>query len=215
MLLQHDGEVAAAYLSTPTPSGVLIDPDGRIASPAAVGADAIRRLVSRAAGVPSVPVAIGTAAQGSGNGNGHHHGAPQPPPASALPIGAPAPDVRLPDLDGQTVELASFRGRHVMAVFWNPSCGFCEQLLAQFREWEDHRSDDGPEPVIITTGSVETNRALGFRSTVLVDEPFAIGPAFGANGTPMAIVIDADGLIASDVAIGGPAVMDLAARAFV
>ena len=213
VLLQHDTEVAAAYASTPTPSGVLIDLDGRIASPAAVGADAIRRLVAESAGVPSVPVALGTGLQG--NGNGHDHGAPQPQPAPALSIGDPAPEVILPDLDGKTVELASFRGRSVLVVFWNPSCGFCSDLLPRFREWEERREDDRPEPVIITTGAVEANRALGFRSTVLLDAPFAVGPRFGANGTPMAIAIDGDGRIASEVAIGAPAVMDLAAGALV
>jgi thiol-disulfide isomerase/thioredoxin len=213
VLLQHDTEVAAAYASSPTPSGVLIDPEGRIASTAAVGADAIRRLVTEAAGVPSVPVALGTGVQGSGNG--HDHGAPQPQPAPALSIGDPAPEVVLPDLDGNTVELASFRGRPVLVVFWNPTCGFCTDLLPRLREWEERRGDDGPELVIVTTGSLEANRALGFRSTVLLDDPFAVGPRFGANGTPMAIVIDGDGRIASDLAIGGPALMDLAAGALV
>ena len=212
VLVQDDSEVADAYLSPGTPSAVFIDDAGRIASEVAVGADAIRRLVQTVVGAPGVPVALGTGAQR--NGNGHHHAPPQPEVAQ-LRVGDPAPDVRLPDLDGETVELASFHGRHVLAVFWNPECGFCSDLLPQLREWEDHRSDDGPEPLIITTGPLEANRALGFRSTVLLDAPFAVGPAFGANGTPMALVIDADGHIASDLAIGGPAVMDLASRAFV
>jgi peroxiredoxin len=208
VLVQDDREVSAAYQSPATPSAVFIDAAGRIASEAAIGADAIRRLVATVGGVPAVPVAFGN---GNGNGNGHQH----PAPAPQLRIGDPAPDVRLPDLDGRTVELTSFRGRPVLAVFWNPSCGYCNDLLPQLQEWEARRSHDAPEPLIITTGPVEANRALGFRSTVLLDTPFAVGPRFGANGTPMAVVVDPAGHIASDLAIGGPAVMELAARVFV
>ena len=34
--------------------------------------------------------------------------------------------------------------------------------------------------------------------------------AFGATGTPSAVLVDAEGRIASDVAVGAPAVMGLA-----
>jgi hypothetical protein len=33
---------------------------------------------------------------------------------------------------------------------------------------------------------------------------------YGANGTPMAVLVDADGLIASELAVGANAVMALA-----
>ncbi len=45
VLIQRDREVSEAYRADATPSGVLIGKDGCIASPVAVGADAIRRLV--------------------------------------------------------------------------------------------------------------------------------------------------------------------------
>jgi uncharacterized membrane protein YphA (DoxX/SURF4 family) len=48
-LLQSKGEVAQAYACWGTPCAVLITPDGRIGSPAAQGAGAIRALVRRAA----------------------------------------------------------------------------------------------------------------------------------------------------------------------
>jgi hypothetical protein len=56
---------------------------------------------------------------------------------------------------------------------------------------------------------LEANRALGFRSKVVLDARFEVAPRFGANGTPMAVVVNSDGRIASDVAIGGPAIMEL------
>jgi methylamine dehydrogenase accessory protein MauD len=45
LLLQHDREVAESYQATATPSAVLIQPDGTIGSPVAIGADAITQLV--------------------------------------------------------------------------------------------------------------------------------------------------------------------------
>jgi hypothetical protein len=47
VLIDHDGMVARAYGGIPTPSGVLVAPDGRL-SAVATGADAIRGLVVRA-----------------------------------------------------------------------------------------------------------------------------------------------------------------------
>ena len=57
VLVQESGEVAEAYQYAGTPSAVLISSSGRIASPVAVGADAINSLVRRA-----VAFVIGTAA---------------------------------------------------------------------------------------------------------------------------------------------------------
>jgi uncharacterized membrane protein YphA (DoxX/SURF4 family)/thiol-disulfide isomerase/thioredoxin len=48
VLVQEHGEVAKAYRYAGTPSAVLISSSGRIASPVAVGADAINSLVRRA-----------------------------------------------------------------------------------------------------------------------------------------------------------------------
>jgi uncharacterized membrane protein YphA (DoxX/SURF4 family)/peroxiredoxin len=47
VLIDHDGMVARAYRALPTPSGVLVGPDGRLRSAVATGADAIRGLVVR------------------------------------------------------------------------------------------------------------------------------------------------------------------------
>ena len=53
VLLQPDDDVAARYQALGTPSAVLVDTDGRIASPVAQGAGSIRRLVTRIATPPA------------------------------------------------------------------------------------------------------------------------------------------------------------------
>jgi hypothetical protein len=64
VLLQRDREVADAYLSPGTPSSVLVDVDGAIASELAVGADPIRRLIRDVSGVPSAAVAFKNGSHG-------------------------------------------------------------------------------------------------------------------------------------------------------
>jgi thiol-disulfide isomerase/thioredoxin len=58
-----------------------------------------------------------------------HAGAPTV--AAAQKVGEDAPEVKLPDLEGKTVELADFRGEKTLLVFWNPGCGFCQQMLLE------------------------------------------------------------------------------------
>jgi thiol-disulfide isomerase/thioredoxin/uncharacterized membrane protein YphA (DoxX/SURF4 family) len=220
VLVQSDNEVAERYRVPGTPSAVLIDAEGVIASELAVGGDEIRRLVHAAAGAPQAPVAFGrengngangNGANGNGaNGNGAHGGVGTPRPRH---LGDSAPDIDLPDLEGQVVSLRELRGRELLIVFWNPECGFCQQLLPVLLEWERQRNSEAPEPLIVTTGSLDENRLLGFRSTVLFDESFTVGPQFGAGGTPIAVVLDRDGNIASELAVGGPAIMELARSA--
>jgi hypothetical protein len=65
--------------------------------------------------------------------------------------------------------------------------------------------------LVVPTGTPEANQALGLASPVLLDAGFSTGPAFGAGGTPSAVLVDEDGRIAPELAAGSPAVMALAA----
>ncbi|MDQ3514290.1 MAG: TlpA family protein disulfide reductase, partial [Chloroflexota bacterium] len=170
----------------------------------AQGGDAIRALVTRttARPVPVVPVAP----NGNGNGNGAHA-----VPAATL-VGQPAPEVSLPDLDGETVTLQAFRGTPTLLLFWNPGCGFCSRMLDHLKAWEANAPAGAPRLLVVSTGTVEANREMGLTSTVVLDQGFATGNAFGVSGTPSAVLIDAEGRIAFDPAVGAPAVLALANR---
>lgn len=67
-----------------------------------------------------------------------------------------------------------------------------------------------PKILVVSTGTVEANKEMGLRSTVVLDQQFAAGSVFGANGTPMAVLIDEQGRVASEVTAGAPAVLALA-----
>jgi hypothetical protein len=67
--------------------------------------------------------------------------------------------------------------------------------------------------LVVSTGTVEANKEMGLRSPVLLDqEGMTIGRTFGATGTPMAVLVDEEGKIASQVAAGAPAVLALASQ---
>jgi peroxiredoxin len=200
VLLQQDREVSEAYQSVPTPSAVVVRPDGTVGAPAALGASAIRALVTR---TTSRPLPMHSA---SPNGN-----RAQPAPAPSR-VGWPAPEVTLPDLHGVETTLQSFQGGLTLVLFWNPSCGFCSRMLDDLRAWEASPPDGAPRLLVVSTGTVEANRDMGLQSTVLLDQGFGTGRAFGVEGTPSAVLVSATGLIGSEVAVGAQAVLALANR---
>jgi peroxiredoxin/uncharacterized membrane protein YphA (DoxX/SURF4 family) len=206
VLLQLNREVSESYQVAGTPSAVLIRTDGTIAAPLAEGADDIRGLVAGAIGLP-VLRSLPMAATSQGNGNG---GATPPAQAAGSKIGERAPQFTLPDLSGKQVSLADFRGDPTLVLFWNPGCGFCQRMLDDLKAWEEKPPGGAPRPLIVSTGSVEENEAMGLRSPVLLDQGFSVGTMFGANGTPMAVLVDDEGHIASEVAAGAPDVLALA-----
>jgi peroxiredoxin/uncharacterized membrane protein YphA (DoxX/SURF4 family) len=212
VLLQKDWEISESYEVRGTPSAVLVSADGKVASPVAVGDEGIRDLLSYAVGEHTqLPMqSRHPQAQGQPCPNcGKVHAAAPTVPA-AQKVGEEAPQVKLPDLEGKTVELADFRGQETLVLFWNPGCGFCQQMLPDLKEWEAGATEDAPNLVVVSAGTEEANREQGLSSTVVLDQNFATGRAFGASGTPSAVLVDPGGKVASEVAVGAPAVMELA-----
>src|SRR5215208_3515428 len=213
VVLQKDWEVSESYEIRGTPSAVLVSADGKVASPVAGGDEGIKGLLSYAVGqgaqLPMEPHQHQTEGQPCPNCGKVHAAAPSVP--AALPLGEPAPEVKLPDLEANTVELTkNFKGQQTLLVFWNPGCGFCQQMLSDLREWEQNPPEEAPKLLVVSAGTEEANREQGLSSTVVLDQNFAVGRAFGASGTPSAVLVDAEGKVASDIAVGAPAVLELA-----
>lgn len=204
VLMQKDSEVADAYLTYGTPTAVLVKPDGTIGSAAAGGADEIRTLVRQAVAgkvpVPAPrPVPLRTP----------QPAAPAPAPRGLANIGKDAPVVELANLDGEPVKLTDFSGQPTAVLFWNPGCGFCQRMADDLKAWEANPPKDAPKLLVVSTGEAEANRKVGLKSPVVLDTGFTVGRAFGASGTPSAVLVGADGKIASGLAVGGPTVISL------
>jgi thiol-disulfide isomerase/thioredoxin/uncharacterized membrane protein YphA (DoxX/SURF4 family) len=209
VLLQEDWEVYDVYRANGTPSAVLVAPEGAIGSPVVSGAEAIRGLVSQVVEERAqLPIQPATQGQPCPNCGKVHAAAPTVP--AAREVGEPAPEVKLPDLEGKSVGLEDFRGKKTLVLFWNPGCGFCQQMLPDLKEWEADPPEGAPRLLVVSAGTEEANREMGLSSTVVLDQQFSTGRAFGASGTPSAVLIDAECKIASEIAVGAPAVLELA-----
>jgi peroxiredoxin/uncharacterized membrane protein YphA (DoxX/SURF4 family) len=212
VLLQKDWEVSESYEVEGTPSAVLISTDGKIASPVAGGAEGIRSLLAYAVGeraqLPMHTRQPQAQDQPCPNCGKVHAAAPTV--EAAQKVGEEAQEVKLPNLEGNTVELADFRGEKTLVLFWNPGCGFCQQMLPDLKEWEAEATEGAPKLLVVSAGTEEANKEMGLASPVLLDQNFTTRRAFGASGTPSAVLVDAEGKVASEVAVGAPAVMELA-----
>ena len=180
VLLDTGATLQGAYEASGTPSAVLIGADGTIVSHIAAGRDAIEALVHRVLDVPG------------------------------LPIGAPVPALELASLDGDRAPLTAAPDTDTLVLFWNPGCGYCRRMHEDLLAWEAAANGSGPRLLVVSSGDRERTREDGFRSTVLLDPQFTAGEAFGAAGTPSAVLLRTDGRVASGVAVGAEAVLALA-----
>jgi peroxiredoxin/uncharacterized membrane protein YphA (DoxX/SURF4 family) len=212
LLLQRDREVAEAYRVPGTPCAILINPDGTMNRPEACGESLIRKLVAQAVSPParrSLPVAASRGDTDNSPSGAEHV---EKPLSLVPPVGAAAPSFVLPDLYGHLVKLDDLQGGQTLLLFWNPNCGYCAAMLPELRDWETLSSSERARLLIISTGDVEANRALGLSSQIVLDENFTVGREFGIGGTPMAVLVDAQGKIASSIAAGAPAFWKLVGR---
>jgi thiol-disulfide isomerase/thioredoxin len=127
-----------------------------------------------------------------------------------LTPGQEAPSLALPDLDGDVLDLDAFRGRPLLLLFWSPGCGFCAAMLDDLRAWDADPPPGSPRLLVVSQGGREANRALGLRSPVVVEQGALLSHmAFGVRATPSAILLDADGRVATGMARGVRAVTGL------
>lgn len=196
VLLQRNREVAAQYLVHVTPSAVLVNTNGSIGSSLVMGPQAVANLVEHSA--------QNTAYVSELSRWGHTN--------RRIQIGQPAPSFRLLDINGKIVQLNDFKGYNVLLVFWNPSCGFCQKMLPDLRDLEEKKHNMSLEIVVVSTGPIESNRAMQIKSVVLLDGSFSVGMLFGVKGTPSAILIDSNGDVISSLAVGASCIVSLAAK---
>jgi peroxiredoxin len=216
VLLQKESEVATAYQASGTPSGYLISPDGKIASEFAMGAEALLALAAGKSEVRSLKSQVDATGAGDEDGRasrfGNHSLARSKIKRDGLKAGTLAPDFRLPRLDGRgDLSLKDLRGRRVLLVFSSPHCGPCSALAPALEKF--HRDHAEVEVVMISRGEPKENRAKvkehDLTFPVVLQQQWEISRRYAMFATPVAYLINEQGVLAADVAVGVEPILGL------
>jgi peroxiredoxin len=125
--------------------------------------------------------------------------------------GTPAPAFSLADLKGQKQALVQFRGQHVLLVFCDPHCVPCNELMPRLEAL--HRRTPDINVIVISRGAVEENerKVEQYKLTVsiLLQKQWEISMLYGIFQVPVAFLIDPQAILASEVAIGPSAILNL------
>jgi len=246
VLIEPEYDLMSAYMAMGTPAGYLIDDQGRIASPIALGADPVLDLLKADPMEPAEEeelVETGDDGQGNGHvpdtvlGTATHapsgEQAGEGPQAAAtgvatalrtkglsesnvvrdgLPAGTIAPNFVLQDLDGQTHALVDYRGKRVLLVFSDTHCGPCEAVSPGLVELAE-KNRKKLQVLMISRGDLEENKqkaeAFGFPFPVMRQKAWEISKLYGMFATPIAFLIDENGVIEKDVAVGPEPILEL------
>lgn len=147
--------------------------------------------------------------------DGQHTDNPAPRDIVPLPIGTPAPEFALPGITGEKRSLKALveQGKAVLLVFSSPYCDPCRALAPKIGHWMRERQDS-LNIVVLSRGDVKDNltklKELEV-SRVLLQPNFEVSEAYGCSATPAAVLVGADGLIQSDLVVGGEAIKELIA----
>jgi len=190
-----------------TPVAYLLDSEGRVARPCAVGAEEVPALARNAVADPA------------GAGDSRRLPGAQPLSESriirdGLKAGTPAPAFRLPDIHGRTVSLDDYRGRRVLLVFSDPNCGPCDELAPHLAGLHLSHGRNGLDFIMIGRGDAGENRRkaeqFGIQFPVVLQDKWKLSKEYGIFATPVAFLVGEDGVILKNVAVGADAITALA-----
>lgn len=192
ILLQKNREVSELFGAKWTPSALLISADGSVASRAVAGDAAIRKLIDKfkSESEKNEIVLIGEGDSGKN-------------------LGADLPEFSLADASGKMVNSQDLRGKKTLVTFWSLSCGFCTQMLEDLRQWDKTKGQDAPDLLLLSSGDPEANREMNLQLTIVLDDERKVAGKLGMNGTPSAVLINENGKIVSEAAVGAEQIWTL------
>lgn len=131
---------------------------------------------------------------------------------NGLTPGTFAPPFTLPRVGGGFVSLDDYKGRRVLLVFSDPDCGPCD-VLAPLLEGLA-AAMPGVSVLMVSRGDLERNRAKvaehGLTFPVVLQQQWELSRQYAKFATPIAYLIDTEGRVAANVAMGVDAILALA-----
>jgi len=118
------------------------------------------------------------------------------------------PDLILNDPDGHPVPLRSLvSGGAQLLLFLSPGCGSCAGIARDLPRWRARELPIGIRTVV-SAGAPDMPGAPAWVETSLVDPAGEAGRTLGVGGTPGAVLLGADGLLAGGPVLGSTAVRE-------
>jgi peroxiredoxin len=206
ILLGKEGTEALELFSDfATPAAYLLDERGRVAHPLVIGSDGALSLARE--------VAAGTASRRL---PGERSLAESRIERNGLKAGTAAPAFVLPDLSGRTVLLKDYLGRKLLLVFTDPHCEPCDRIAAGLARFHRQLQANGLALVMVGRGDAGENRKKAkqnrFDFPIVLQKQWEVSKQYGIFATPAAFLINEEGIVAKDVAIGPDAILELAQR---
>ena len=140
-----------------------------------------------------------------------------PVPGLGIDPGTPAPAFTADAVDDASVSLDDLLapGLPLVLLFMSTSCGPCQELLPEISHWQ-REHQDRVTVATMSSGDPEAIRAEAKEhglDRVLVDHDLVVLESYQVSGTPSAVLISADGQIASYLASGSEEIEQLVKRA--
>jgi len=121
--------------------------------------------------------------------------------------GRSAPPLRLADMDGNSFDLASLRGKWVMVHFWASWCGPCRREMPLLDALKQEIGDGQPRLVLVNTAEREDEifaflAVVGPNLTTLMDPDGLVTDQWQPRGLPATFFVDPEGRLRFQ-ALGG------------
>lgn len=198
ILIEDERAVAISAGAKWTPTALLVNLDGRIASHLAAGDIAIHALVEKIEQTDLSQAFVYFT-------HDHDHG-------RGTKIGESIPEFVLADLNGREVGTDHLKGKSTLVTFWSPTCPHCAKMAEELRKWEGERRNGDPNLIVFSDGDVDEHKALGLESPVLIDKGYVTAGKFGMFGSPSAVLVNEDGIIITETAVGAQNIWSLIGR---
>jgi thiol-disulfide isomerase/thioredoxin/uncharacterized membrane protein YphA (DoxX/SURF4 family) len=196
LLLQKERELADIVKAQWTPTAVLMDRHGRIASHVAAGDTAIRELVAKIKDED-----LRQEFTFFTNGNGHAH--------SNNRVGENVPTFSLKDINGNEINNDYFKHKQTLVAFWSLTCPYCQEMMSDLREWDSTKGEDEPNLVVFSEGDKAAHEEFELSSPIILEKDYQTAAHFGMFGTPSAVLVNENGTIISETAAGAPEIWAL------
>lgn len=198
IFIQDDRELADLLEIRWTPTALFVNKNGMIASHPAAGDTAIRELIGKIRQEDLDDELVYVAGE---NENG-----------KKPKIGQIIPDFALSDLSGKPISAKDLQGQKTLVTFWSMTCPHCVSMIEELSEWEKVKGQDEPNLIVFSDGEEEEHRNLKLNSSVVIDKDYKVSDEFGMFGTPSAVLVNEQGKIISETAVGAGQIWALIGR---